>query len=130
MEVSSDVPQEIVNLRRSIDNIDAAMVYLLAQRFQLTGQIGEIKAAVGLPSTDRAREQRQMKRLAEIAQEAGLDVNFAQAFREFVTAEVIRHHDHIKATTHRLSAPLPAVFGAAPAVGGGDGDGQFAPDQR
>lgn len=90
----SGIPAEILALRRSIDNIDAAMVYLLAERFRLTGQVGEIKATVGLPPTDLGREKWQMNRLVAIAGDAGLDVEFAQAFKNFITAEVIRHHKH------------------------------------
>lgn len=98
------IPSEILALRRSIDNIDAALVYLLAERFRLTGQVGTIKATVGLPPTDPGREEWQLQRLAEIAQDAGLNVEFAQAFKAFVTAEVVRHHKHL-ATLARLPGP-------------------------
>ena len=86
------VPGEILVLRRSIDNIDGALVYLLAERFRLTERVGQIKATASLPATDPEREARQAERLSALAAEAGLDVAFAQAFRSFVTAEVIRHH--------------------------------------
>ena len=88
------LPEEILALRRSIDNLDGAIVYLLAERFRLTTRVGIIKARDGLPASDPEREQWQTERLARIAQEAGLDVAFAEAFRSFVTAEVIRHHHH------------------------------------
>ena len=37
------------SLRASIDNIDAAVVHMLAERFKITKAVGEHKAAVGLP---------------------------------------------------------------------------------
>ncbi|MDR2703996.1 MAG: chorismate mutase [Cellulomonadaceae bacterium] len=107
------MPEEILALRRSIDNIDAAMVYLLAQRFQATGQIGAIKASAGLPASDLGREAWQIARLTAIAEEAGLDVNFAAAFRAFVTAEVIRHHEHLAALA-ALAVPIVAADPVAP----------------
>ncbi|HJE77094.1 MAG TPA: chorismate mutase, partial [Brevibacterium epidermidis] len=36
-------------LRGSIDNIDASLVHLLAERFKLTERVGELKADHGLP---------------------------------------------------------------------------------
>ena len=40
----SEVPPELVELRRSIDNIDAALIHLLAERFKATQTVGELKA--------------------------------------------------------------------------------------
>jgi chorismate mutase len=93
-EYRDEVPLEIVELRHSIDNMDAALVFLLAERFRLTGRVGQIKAEHGLPPKDPNREKRQTARLKQLAEEAGLDVEFAESFRAFVTAEVIRHHEN------------------------------------
>lgn len=70
---SAPVPSEIIRLRGSIDNIDAALVYLLAERFRVTRRVGELKAVGGLPPADPAREQEQIARLTSIAEESGLD---------------------------------------------------------
>ncbi len=43
---------DLARLRRSIDNLDAAMVHLLAERFRCTDAIGELKARHGLESRD------------------------------------------------------------------------------
>ena len=67
------MPAELVRLRASIDNLDAALVHLLAERFRCTQQVGVLKATVGLPPSDPAREEQQMARLRQLAQEAGLD---------------------------------------------------------
>ena len=94
-DFAQDIPAEIVDLRRSIDNLDAALVYLLAERFSLTHRVGEIKARDGLPPADLSREATQMARIKRLAEDAGLEPEFAEAFREFVTAEVIRRHKRI-----------------------------------
>ena len=100
----STLPAEILALRRSIDNLDGAIVYLLAERFRLTTRVGIIKARDGLPASDPGREQWQTERLTRIAEEAGLDVAFAEAFRSFVTAEVIRHHHHYAGNVNTTEA--------------------------
>jgi chorismate mutase len=88
---------ELLRLRDSIDNIDAALVYLLAERFKCTQAVGEYKATHGLPPADPAREQVQIARLRKLAQEAKLDPDFAEQFLAFIVNEVIRHHEAIRA---------------------------------
>jgi chorismate mutase len=91
----TDMPPELKRLRDSIDNIDAALVHLLAERFKFTKAVGEFKAARGLPPADPVREAEQVGRLRALAQQAKLDPDFAEKFLAFVVREVIRHHEAI-----------------------------------
>lgn len=83
--------------RASIDNIDAALVHLLAERFKITQAVGRYKAEAGLPPADPAREQQQVARLRALAVESGLDPAFTEQFLRFIVDEVIRHHKRIAA---------------------------------
>lgn len=83
--------------RQSIDNIDAALVHLLAERFKFTKAVGALKAEHGLPAGDPDREKLQVERLTRLAEESGLDPVFTQRFLSFLVTEVIRHHEQIAA---------------------------------
>ncbi|WP_320776275.1 chorismate mutase [Streptomyces sp. CRN 30] len=89
------VREELDRLRNSIDNIDAAVVHMLAERFKCTQQVGHLKARHQLPPADPAREARQITRLRSLAEDAKLDPAFAEKFLNFIIAEVIRHHERI-----------------------------------
>jgi chorismate mutase len=82
----------LTELRGSIDNLDAAVIHLLAERFKCTQKVGALKAAHGMPASDPEREARQIERLHRLAIESDLDPVFAKRFLGFVIDEVIRHH--------------------------------------
>jgi chorismate mutase len=87
----------LASYRKSIDNIDAALVYMLAERFRITKAVGEHKAKTALPPADPGREQRQVARLRKLAEDADLDPEFSEKFLRFIIDEVIRHHEQAKA---------------------------------
>ena len=83
----------LAGYRKSIDNIDAAIIHMLAERFRITQAVGEYKAKVTLPPADPEREQRQIARLRKLSEEADLDPEFSEKFLRFIIDEVIRHHE-------------------------------------
>jgi chorismate mutase len=90
------IPDELAAFRASIDNIDAALVHLLAERFKITQAVGRFKATAGLPPSDPAREEQQISRLRGLAEESGLDPAFTESFLRFIVSEVIRHHEEFQ----------------------------------
>ena len=82
--------------RNSIDRLDAILTYTLAERFMHTKAVGKLKAEHDLPPADPAREAKQIERLERMAEEAGLDPEFARKFLNFIISEVIRHHEKLK----------------------------------
>lgn len=94
--ITPEVAAELASIRESIDNIDAALIHMLAERFKFTQKVGELKAANDLPPSDPAREARQVARLRELAAEANLDPAFAEKWFHFVVEEVIHHHEQAR----------------------------------
>lgn len=94
--MSEPTPLErLERLRSSIDNIDAALVHMLAERFRCTQEVGQLKAEHDMPAADPSRESRQIDRLKGLAADAHLDPEFAEKWFNFVVAEVIQHHTQI-----------------------------------
>ncbi|MDP5227211.1 MULTISPECIES: chorismate mutase [Arthrobacter] len=100
-EVDPSVMEELLSIRSSIDNIDATLVFLLAERFKATQRVGVLKARHKLPAGDPGREAAQISRLRNLATEAHLDPAFAEKFLNFIISEVIRHHEAISADHER-----------------------------
>ena len=86
---------ELGRMRGSIDNMDSALIHLLAERFKVTQRVGELKARAGLPAADHEREARQIARLRALAVDADLDPELAEKFVTFIVREVVRHHEQI-----------------------------------
>lgn len=88
---------ELLAIQRGhIDNLDAILVYTLAERFKATQAVGALKASHELPPSDPARETRQIERLQKLAEDADLDPEFAKKFLNFIISEVIRHHEQFQ----------------------------------
>ncbi|MBF4606053.1 chorismate mutase [Curtobacterium sp. VKM Ac-1393] len=94
-EAEATAVAELRSIRQSIDNIDAAVIHMLAERFKYTQRVGHLKAESGMPAADPDREQIQVARLRSLALEANLDPAFAEKFLNFIVAEVIHHHERI-----------------------------------
>ena len=89
------VMAELLSIRRTIDNLDASLVYILAERFRATQKVGLLKAEHSLPAGDPKREEEQIRRLRSFAEAAELDPEFAENVLNFIIYEVIKHHEQI-----------------------------------
>ena len=94
--MTTQAMNELKNYRASIDNLDAALIHILAERFRITKAVGELKARHELPPADPEREKRQVERLRALAQQADRDPDFAEKLLNFIIREVIRHHEQAR----------------------------------
>ncbi|MFC3053061.1 chorismate mutase [Kordiimonas pumila] len=96
MSLTDKQKQQLNDYRESIDNIDAALVFMLAERFKITKAVGFYKKEFDLPPADPRREQEQVERLRSLAKLANLDPEFSEKFLQFIIREVIQHHERIR----------------------------------
>jgi chorismate mutase len=96
-ETNGETDPALAAFRKSIDNIDAAIIHMLAERFRITQAVGVYKARNALPPADPEREERQIARLRALAESAELDPEFGEKFLRFIIDEVIRHHERERA---------------------------------
>lgn len=71
-------PLDLDEIRTKIDSVDRRLVALLAERASLVGEVVHYKRANHMPVVDRAREDRMLARIADLAKDEGLDPRVAQ----------------------------------------------------
>lgn len=86
-------------LRIEIDKIDAQIVELLAQRFDITNQVGLLKAQKKLSAIDPEREALQAQRYSELANEFGVKPQVVQNLFRGIIDEVVINHRAIAVQT-------------------------------
>ena len=91
------VKQELSGYRQSIDNIDAALVHMLAERFRCTKAVGVLKAnTICRRQTRRARNTRSNACATWRGMPIWIRIS-RKKFLNFIIHEVIRHHEAIAA---------------------------------
>ncbi|MDG2354604.1 MAG: chorismate mutase [Paracoccaceae bacterium] len=88
--------EKLAEYRRSVDKLDAILVYTLGERFKQTEKIGKLKAEARIQATDHKRELVQVERVRKLSEDANLDVDFAEKLLKFITSEVVKNHNKIK----------------------------------
>ncbi len=84
------------DLRKSLDNIDIAIVVLLAERFRITEKVGRLKAKENLPAQDKAREKEKLKELSQVAKAHGLSSSVVKKLYRIIFEEVVKRHERIR----------------------------------
>lgn len=110
--VTSDIAQQLQNLRQAIDEVDTQLVDLIAQRAAITAQVGEVKRQLRQPLYVPSREHELIKARKQYAQQQGL----SPALIEDVLRRIIRESYRTQtmqatSTSNALSRPIVIVGG-------------------
>ena len=90
------VPEQLLEAREKIDEVDRKLVLLLAERFALTARVGELKAKNGLDAVDSNREAQKLESLRAIALKHNLNPDLVASLFTEVMAEVVKNHRRIR----------------------------------
>lgn len=91
----SETPDQLLNLRAQINQLDEQLIEVLGERFEISRLIGEFKRKNGLPALDEAREAAIMEDRTALAVEYGLDRDFAHRFVQMILDQVVAEHEEI-----------------------------------
>jgi chorismate mutase len=96
--MTHEAAEQLASYRKSIDNLDSALLNILAERFRCTEQVGHLKAEQAMPAIDSERERRQMDRLKSIANDVGLSQHFVEGLMRMIVRAVVERHKEIAAS--------------------------------
>jgi len=91
------IPAELLSVREKIDAIDERLLDLLAERFQLTHQVGLLKANQQLSALDATREAEKLARLADLSSDRDLNPELVQELSRRIMQQVVQNHERLKA---------------------------------
>jgi chorismate mutase len=81
----SSYEEEVLELRKEINRLNAVIVNNLSQRVNLAIRISEVKRKHGLPIVDKKREAKVYMQVQELASEYQLDsIGVKRIFREII----------------------------------------------
>ena len=89
--------KDLLQLRQEIDEIDKQWVRLLAHRFEVGRQVGELKKSKNLPPVDLSREEAMFLRIEKLAKDAGLNPQLAQIILRSIIDETVKNHKIVAA---------------------------------
>jgi chorismate mutase len=98
--------ERLEDSRKSIDNLDSALIAILAERFRQTEKIGMTKAKGGFKPEDPEREQRQLEQFRERAKSHDLNADVVVDIMTRIIHHVKNRHELLAAAAgHRQSSP-------------------------
>ncbi len=88
---------ELLNIRKTIDGIDGALMALFAKRFEEVKKVTAEKQKHGLPAAVPARIEEIIKRVRADAQKQGFPADVAEKIWRLLIAEMIKYEEaHLK----------------------------------
>jgi len=96
MMTKDSIPAELQQIREQIDAVDSELLASLARRFELTREVGKLKASLSLQSLDADREARKLAELETHCQQNGLNPALIRELFQRIMEEVRANHDRIR----------------------------------
>ncbi|MGE4443906.1 MAG: chorismate mutase [Candidatus Altimarinota bacterium] len=82
--------QELQIYRESIDEIDAQIITLISERFEVVKQVGEYKKLHNLPPLQPERWQQVLSSKKELAKKLGVNPDFIETIWNEIHKEALR----------------------------------------
>lgn len=93
---SESLPAELLSVREKIDELDHELIKLLARRFELTHQVGKLKASHALEALDSSRETEKLERIRALCEHNALNPDLVADLFCRIMEEVVRNHKRLR----------------------------------
>lgn len=93
---SQSPPAELLAAREQIDAIDRQLLELLGKRFELTHQVGLLKASQALEPVDATREAEKLAELDKLCEQHKLNPALVRELFSQIMAEAVRNHRQLR----------------------------------
>ena len=93
---SESIPTELLEVRKKIDRIDSELINLLAERFELTHQVGMLKASNELDAVDAGREANKLDELRALCLQHDLNPDLVTELFTRIMEEVVKNHRQLR----------------------------------
>ena len=94
---SQSLPAELLAVREQIDALDRELLGLLAKRFELTHQVGLLKASKALEAVDATRESAKFAELSGLCEKHKLNPVLVTELFSKIMEEVVKNHRQLRA---------------------------------
>jgi len=87
--------EDLSNFRTALDHIDAQLIELLGQRFEVCRKVADFKRQNEVPMMQPGRVKEVLRRNAELAESHSVNPDFVQELYTLVIGEACRLEDEI-----------------------------------
>ena len=87
---------KLADLRRRVEDVDTALVGVLAERFRITEKVGTLKARAGLAPEDKDRERQMLGRYRLLAEQHQLDEEVVLDVMQRIVHQVKVRHQRLR----------------------------------
>lgn len=93
---TESIPAELLVIREKIDEIDHNLVLLLANRFALTMEVGQLKSLHGMEAFDPRRENGKFAEIRDFCTTHNVNPDLVTDILARIMREVVKNHKLIK----------------------------------